>query len=211
MKNRIRFIVLTLACLIKASPCNAIDPEKWSLSAGLTYADISGVRTYGAKYLEGKTGTHETYQTESLWTPTVSLRYELSDRFAFDTSYTQFQGIQGLGISNDSDIFNENEVALFVLTPYHFSENIHDISTSIWIKALDRKKWAVELAPTLSYFSSSAIVAGRKFSADDLRLGASVRFNTNLTTRWSGHFGFRYAAPPDREVRVFSLGASYHF
>lgn len=183
---------------------DAVAEDQWAFGAGVSFARISGFRTYGTV---GATQS----STERRLVPFIELAYRPNTRFRVALTYANLAGLDAHRVAPTSDIFGESDIALTVLTPYRVEEDIHQLSLapSITIPLADR--WKVEVGPSLDAFLSRAAIAGRHVSETDYRLGARLFLDYHVAGGWRLGLLYRYAAPPQRHIHSLGVQLAHEF
>ena len=176
-----------------------------TVEAGVALVGSSGLRRYAARtYLTQN-------ETSSIIAPQVRASVPVGDTFTVGAGYSFYATFRGKGVAPTSDVFNEGGIALQVITPFSSSEKIHEFNLDLRYRATLSERWLFEAGPTLSLFHSRAEIWNRTFSANDLRLGGAAEVRCSLDGSWSVGAGYRYAAPPDRRLHIFSVALARDF
>ena len=171
--------------------------------AGVSYAAISGVRSYAAPDL-----THS--DTSGLAVPFIRVSTDLADDWRLGVSYSYIGNLEGSGTSPTTNIFRDPNVASAqILTPFHSSERIHELALDLRYAWHGADRLSLQLGPVASLFQSKATIANRSFSSTEVKLGAVADLRYDLTKEWQLAVGIRYSQPTDRKITQFTFSVAY--
>jgi len=213
---RFFFVITALALLPEVS---AVSP---TLEVGIASVEVSGVRPYAAKQNLSKN------ETGHVTVPTVRLGYPVTRNFSLGLSYCRYTDLKSSGCAGTPNIFNEDGgVWVEVVTPVRGSEDIREFALDGRYHFTISEKIGFDAGLVLSQFHSKAEIgevlgvvalSGQsiyrkrgEFEANDLRLGGTAAIRYALTKSWRLTAGYRYAAPPERKLHLYSVALGYCF
>lgn len=201
------FIMSSIKLTLIVATTLAVTSFAWSASltseAGVSYAAISGLRSYSAPDL-----THSS--TSSLVIPFVRVSTDLAINWRLGASYSYIGSLKGSGVSPNTNIFRDPDVgSAQVLTPFNSTEKIHEFAVDLRYACQVADRCSFQFGPVASVLHSKATIAHRSFSATEVKLGAVAELRYDLTREWQLAIGCRYSQPTDRNIAQFSLSAAY--
>lgn len=192
----------------------------FSVELGASRVHVSGVRPYAAKQNLSRS------TADAMTTATVRVSYSPTKDWEFGAAYTQYDDLTGTGISPNSDIFNGGNPSAQVLTVVNSEERIRDFAFDARYRWHVTPELALEVGPVLSWFRSRAEIwpvfptamfapgphtPGRIFTASELNLGAVAGARWSFWKSWNVSVTYRYAAPKDRTLNIFTANLGYRF
>ncbi len=211
--------LFTLAALI-ISPA-LVHASGLQVTPTADYVWISGTRAYDAA--SGKNTNQN--DTSTRFAPGISFSYHLASEWFVGASYRYIDDVKGSGLARSADIFNRGGAAIEVLTPYNYSENIHQWSLNAGYSKMLDERWSIKVGPSadinvsradfIANYPTATFAAGgvpiARFSKTDLTFGAFLSVACRIDDHWSFGANYRYSAPPKRSLNSVGVMLAYGF
>lgn len=223
--NRVGALVGGVVCFLVATSQVVAADGSWLVEVGAASVAVDGIRTYEVP--SGKLAKNDRGHAPAGF---LRVARDLGDRWSVGLGYARYGQLRSSGASGTPDIFDRGGVALQVVVPLEMAERIHEWSLD------GRGRWqvtpriSVEAGPVLSCFVSDAELGTSSligtigspvtqrvysrianYSATDFRLGGLAAMTLTLASRLGVSVAYRYAAPPERNLHVGSIGISWRF
>ncbi|MBI5380801.1 MAG: TonB-dependent receptor [Opitutae bacterium] len=181
---------------------------------------IGGTRAYAAD-----NNIQNLNKTATKFAPGLNLSYQLTPEWFVGASYRYLKNINGRGTAATSDVFHNGGVSAQVLTSYDYTESIHQWGVQAGYVTRIARNWSVSAGPSLDlsvsraefnvYNPAALVLAGSGpttvFREKDYTLGAFANVACKLGDHWSVGVGYRYSAPPKRNLHSLGLTLSCTF
>ena len=207
--------------LILATTFPQLHASDWQITAGISYADISGKNVYAA----GRDSNTNTQRTDSLSVPFLKISKSFSEKFNLSYTYSYYDELINNGFSPEGQIFNSEGGITQALVDYRYFEKIQEHTLGISYSLYDNKTWNVRIGPSISIAQSKAeffevqqvgtlgstvfmesLSPLRNFNETDYSIGAELTTQYKLTNKTRLNFNYRYSSLGDKDINLFGIG-----